>query len=222
MCACSTPSSARRLRRHRRCARRDLSYRLGAPGRHLVQNSLAVLAAVKLAGADLAPAARALAELAGPGRARRAHHHRRPDRGRIAIIDESYNANPASMRAALAILGLTPRSEFKRRVAVLGDMLGTRPGGRQSPPGARRVIDETGVDVVFACGELMGGLFQALPASRQGAYAKTAEELEPMLLARSDPGTRSWSKARSAAAWAAGRSPEAPFRQRKRAGLSRA
>ena len=105
-----------------------VSYRLGAPGRHLVQNSLAVLAAVKLAGADLARAARALEDLhAGAGRGARIL----VDGGRMAIIDESYNANPASVRAALATLGLTPRNEFKRRIAVLGDMLELGPeGGR--------------------------------------------------------------------------------------------
>src|SRR5262249_41029058 len=99
-----------------------ISYLLGAPGRHLVQNSLAVLTAVKFAGADLDLAARALAHLqAQAGRGARILLGSK--NRRIALIDESYNANPASMRAALATLGLTPRSEFRRRVAVLGDML---------------------------------------------------------------------------------------------------
>ena len=98
-----------------------IAYRLGAPGRHLVQNSLAVLAAAKLAGADLASAAGALAGLeAQAGRGRRNVIATKPP---IAIVDESYNANPASMRAALATLGLIPRGEYRRRVAVLGDML---------------------------------------------------------------------------------------------------
>ena len=95
-------------------------YRLGAPGRHLVQNSLAVLAAVKVAGADLARAAGALDGLrAQPGRGGRTIIDGKD--GRVAIIDESYNANPASMRAALATFGLTPRTDFTRRVAVLGE-----------------------------------------------------------------------------------------------------
>ena len=115
-----------------------VSYRLGAPGRHLVQNSLAVLAAAKLAGADLAQAAAALAGLeAQAGRGARTLIE--GPRGRIAIIDESYNANPASMRAALATLGLTPRNEFARRVAVLGDMLELGARGPKSAPGPRRV-----------------------------------------------------------------------------------
>ena len=121
--------------------------------------------------------------------------------GGIAIIDESYNANPASMRAALATLGLTPRIKFTRRVAVLGDMLELGPEGPKLHQELAEFIDGAGIDVVFACGELMGTLYGALPQSRQGAYAKTAEELQPKLLGAVGPGMRSWSKARWAAAW---------------------
>jgi UDP-N-acetylmuramoyl-tripeptide--D-alanyl-D-alanine ligase len=164
-----------------------LSYRLGAPGRHLVQNSLAVLAAMKLAGADLKRAAAALEGLqAQAGRGARTLIE--GPRGRIAIIDESYNANPASMRAALATLGLTPRNEFTRRVAVLGDMLELGPEGAKLHQDLAEFIDGARVDVVFACGELMGSLYGVLPASRQGAYAKTAEELQPKLLDAVGPG----------------------------------
>ncbi len=164
-----------------------IDYSLGAPGRHLVQNSLAVLAAVKIAGADLALAARSLSGLqAQAGRGGRILIDGKD--GRIAIIDESYNANPASMRAALSILGLTPRSEFSRRVAVLGDMLELGPEGQKLHEGLAESIDGAGVDVVFACGELMGSLYRALPAGRRGAYAKTAEELAPRLVEGVGPG----------------------------------
>ena len=164
-----------------------VDYRLGAAGRHLVQNSIAVLAAVKIAGADLELAASALAGLhAQAGRGARTLLGSQ-DR-RIAIIDESYNANPASMRAALATLGLNPRSEFGRRVAVLGDMLELGPEGQKLHEGLADCIDEAGVDVVFACGELMGSLYQALPANRRGAYAKTSEELAPQLVEAVAPG----------------------------------
>jgi UDP-N-acetylmuramoyl-tripeptide--D-alanyl-D-alanine ligase len=164
-----------------------INYRLGAPGRHLVQNSLAVLAAVKLVGADLDLAAGSLSGLhAQAGRGARTLIAGK--NGRVAIIDESYNANPASMRAALATLGLTPRAEFGRRVAVLGDMLELGPEGQRLHEGLAEFIDGAGVDVVFACGELMGSLYQALPASRQGAYAKTAEELAPRLVGAVGPG----------------------------------
>ena len=86
------------------------------------------------------------------------------------------------MRAALATLGLTPRQEFKRRVAVLGDMLELGPEWSKLHQELAEFIDGAGVDVVFACGELMRRCIEALPASRRGAYAKTAEQLAPMLL----------------------------------------
>jgi UDP-N-acetylmuramoyl-tripeptide--D-alanyl-D-alanine ligase len=159
-----------------------VSYRIGAPGRHLVQNSLAVLAAAKLAGADLELGARALdAWRAEAGRGQRSIVD--SAKGRIAIIDESYNANPASMRAALATLGLTPRTEFKRRIAVLGDMLELGQEGERLHLELAPHIDAAGVDVVFASGKLMGSLYRALPVSRQGGYAPTAEQLAPLLLA---------------------------------------
>jgi UDP-N-acetylmuramoyl-tripeptide--D-alanyl-D-alanine ligase len=163
-----------------------IAYRLGAPGRHLVQNSLAVLAAAKLACADLPSAADALAGLeAQAGRGRRNVIATKPP---IAIVDESYNANPASMRAALATLGLIPRGEYRRRVAVLGDMLELGPDGPGLHQELAEFIDGAGVDVVFACGELMGSLYEALPTSRRGAYAKTSEELGPKLLEAVGPG----------------------------------
>lgn len=164
-----------------------VAYRLGAPGRHLVQNSLAVLAAAKRAGADLARAASALAALS-PGAGRGARTVLETGAGRLAIIDESYNANPASMRAALATLGLTPRAAFKRRIAVLGDMLELGPDGPRLHAELADAVDAAGVDVVFACGELMRGLYEALPAARRGAYAKTSEELAPKLVEAVGPG----------------------------------
>jgi len=164
-----------------------VEYRFGAPGRHLVQNSLAVLAAVKVAGANLGLAAEALGGLhAQAGRGERLVIE--GSGGRIAVVDESYNANPASMRAALATLGLTPRSAYKRRVAVLGDMLELGSEGPRLHRELADAVDGSGVDVVFACGELMASLYEALPASRQGAYAKTAEDLGPRLVEAVGPG----------------------------------
>ena len=82
----------------------DVTYKLGAPGRHLVLNSLAVLAAVALAGADLRwPRWRWRRLQPATGRGARITLDRRD--GTALLIDESYNANPASMRAALALLG---------------------------------------------------------------------------------------------------------------------
>ena len=164
-----------------------LTYRVGAPGRHVVQNTLGVLAAVKLAGADLKAAADALGALQPPaGRGQRFVIS--TERGPVCIVDESYNANPASMRAALATLGLTPRSEYKRRVAVLGDMLELGTEGPRLHKELAEAVDAAGIDVVFASGTDMASLFEAVPKERRGAYAKTSEELAPVLLSSVQPG----------------------------------
>jgi UDP-N-acetylmuramoyl-tripeptide--D-alanyl-D-alanine ligase len=164
-----------------------VTYRLGSPGTHFVWNSLAVLAAVKLADADIKAAARALSSWrAQTGRGERILIAGKD--GRITIVDESYNANPASMRAALATLGLTPREEFGRRVAVLGDMLELGGLGPKLHQELAEAVDAADVDVVFACGEMMRGLYEALPRSRRGAYAKTSEQLTPLLTSGVRPG----------------------------------
>ena len=105
-----------------------MTYKLGAPGRHLVLNSLAVLAAASLAGADLALAALALTNLK-PAAGRGTRIGLRLPGGRALLIDESYNANPASMAAAIALLGQAPIGPQGRRIAVLGDMLELGPQG---------------------------------------------------------------------------------------------
>lgn len=164
-----------------------LTYRVGAPGRHVVQNTLAVLAAAKLAGADLDAAAEALGAVQAPaGRGQR--FVTSMERGPVCIVDESYNANPASVRAALATLGLTPRSEYKRRIAVLGDMLELGEESRRLHRELAEAVDAAGIDVVFACGADMASLFEALPHNRKGAYAETSEALAPSLLSSVQPG----------------------------------
>ncbi|MHA1517366.1 MAG: UDP-N-acetylmuramoylalanyl-D-glutamyl-2,6-diaminopimelate--D-alanyl-D-alanine ligase [Alphaproteobacteria bacterium] len=164
-----------------------VDYRLRAPGRHLVQNSLAVLAAVKLAGADIAKAAEALG-VVQPEAGRGERRVIETKAGLVAIVDESYNANPASLRAALSTLSLVPRNAYKRRVAVLGDMLELGAEGPKLHAALAEAIDEAGVDVVFACGELMEALFEVLPAQRRGAYAPSSEALAPKLLEGVRPG----------------------------------
>lgn len=97
---------------------RRLCFSIGNPGRHWVSNALAVIATCDALGADLGAAGLALAELEGlPGRGQR--HVLEVEGGEVLLIDESYNANPASMRAALAQLGAV---DAERRIAVLGAM----------------------------------------------------------------------------------------------------
>jgi UDP-N-acetylmuramoyl-tripeptide--D-alanyl-D-alanine ligase len=157
-----------------------LTYRLGAPGRHLAMNSLAVLLAAKAFGVDLEAAARALASFsAGPGRGQRLTLEAQD--GPYALIDESYNANPASMRAALALAGALPLSGNGRRFAVLGDMLelGESAGAMHAELAADIVANK--IDLVFAAGPLMKRLFMALPGELQGAWRESVGELEPIV-----------------------------------------
>ena len=158
-----------------------LTYKIGAPGRHLVHNSLAVLASAVLVGADLALAALALSEFQpASGRGTRLEVEL-PD-GTALLIDESYNANPASMAASLALLGQTQIGPRGRRIAVLGDMLELGPRGRALHRGLVEPVLANSVDLVFCCGPLMKALWQALPAGRRGGYAEDSGALEPQVL----------------------------------------
>ena len=159
----------------------ELTYKIGAPGRHLVHNSLAVLAAAVQVGADLALAALALADFK-PASGRGAAFEIDLPGGPATVIDESYNANPASMAAALALLGQRPVGARGRRIAVLGDMLELGPRGRALHRGLLAPVDANAIDLVFCCGPLMRALWRALPASRRGGYAEDSAALEPQVL----------------------------------------
>jgi UDP-N-acetylmuramoyl-tripeptide--D-alanyl-D-alanine ligase len=159
----------------------ELTYKIGAPGRHLVGNSLAVLAAVVLAGADLALAALALAELK-PVSGRGAPIEIELAGGPACVLDESYNANPASVAAALALLGQVQIGPRGRRIAVLGDMLELGPRGPAMHRGLLAAVLANAVDLVFCCGPLMRNLWKALPASRRGGYAEDSTALEAHVL----------------------------------------
>ena len=165
----------------------DVTYKLGAPGRHLLLNSLAVLATVSLVGADLALAALALAKLQ-PATGRGSRITLAMPDGTALLIDESYNANPASMRAALALLGQAEIGARGRRIAVLGDMLELGPRGADLHRELADAVPANGVDLVFCCGPLMRALWEALPSNRRGGYSETSTTLEPHVLAAIQPG----------------------------------
>jgi UDP-N-acetylmuramoyl-tripeptide--D-alanyl-D-alanine ligase len=161
----------------------DVTYKLGAPGRHLVMNSLAVLAAASLAGADLALAALALAELEPPsGRGQRIALSL-PGGGSALLIDESYNANPASMAAAINVLGQAAIGPRGRRIAVLGDMLELGRTGPSLHGGLAEAVRANGIDLVYCCGPLMRNLWDALSAGKRGGYAESSADLESQVVA---------------------------------------
>jgi len=158
-----------------------VTYKLGAPGRHLVLNSLAVLAAASLVGADLALASLALGNLK-PASGRGARSVLTVPGGTALLIDESYNANPASMRAAIALLGQAQLGKRGRRMAVLGDMLDLGSSGAEMHRALAEAIETAGIDVVFCSGPLIRALWEALPSRVRGGYAETAAGLEPMVI----------------------------------------
>jgi UDP-N-acetylmuramoyl-tripeptide--D-alanyl-D-alanine ligase len=102
--------------------------------------------------------------------------------GAVLLIDESYNANPTSMRAALALLGQVPTKRLGRRIAVLGDMLELGPDGAALHAELCGAVQQNAIDLVFCAGSLMKSLWEALPSERRGGYAETSAALEPQIL----------------------------------------
>lgn len=164
-----------------------LSYTVGAPGRHWAQNSLAVLAAVSALGLDPARAAAALIDMTPPkGRGQR-HRVALPE-GAFTLVDESYNANPTSVEAALAALAGARPEGTGRRVAVLGDMLELGPAAADMHAALSQEVVARGIDVVYTAGPLMAHLHDALPPGRRGAHAADSARLASTVAGAVRPG----------------------------------
>jgi UDP-N-acetylmuramoyl-tripeptide--D-alanyl-D-alanine ligase len=164
-----------------------LIYKLGMPGAHMALNSLAVLAAVKLMGADLARASLALA-VAEASKGRGVQQYFKIDGGSFLLIDESYNANPVSMAAALALLSRAKLGKGGRRIAVLGDMLELGAHGPSLHEGLAKELDANQVNALYAVGPLMTNLWDKTPESMRGAYAVNSADLRDGLLDSVQPG----------------------------------
>jgi UDP-N-acetylmuramoyl-tripeptide--D-alanyl-D-alanine ligase len=150
---------------------RTIHFRVNAPGAHMVSNALAALTAVNALGIDGADALAAFRPLAGRGL-------KRVLPGGVTLLDESYNANGASVRAALAVLRTMPG----RRIAVLGDMLELGSHGPAEHAGLAADV-EASADLLFTCGDLMRSLFDAVPPPLRVAHAATSAALAPVVAA---------------------------------------
>ena len=157
---------------------------MASPARHIAENLTAVLGAAHLVGADVAASAAALSSWR-PSRGRGARLQAGlPTGGRVTVLDESYNANPVAMEAAIAVLGSTVPAGQGRRIAVLGDMLEL---GAQAPAlhaGLAELLARAGADRVFMLGEAMKALDDALDGRLGCEWHESLVELEASLLAQ--------------------------------------
>ncbi len=155
---------------------RELSFVLGAPGVHMVENALGALLAAEALGADLDACAAAL-ERFSPQQGRGARFSITTPDGPAIIIDESYNANPASMRAALKLLAAAKPGPKGRRIAVIGDMLELGPKAKAMHAELAADLSASRVDLLFGAGPLTRALYDAAPASMRAAWAERSNEL---------------------------------------------
>jgi UDP-N-acetylmuramoyl-tripeptide--D-alanyl-D-alanine ligase len=140
-------------------------------------NAIAALLAARELGADVARGADELANFAAlKGRGARFLA------GGVEVIDESYNANPASMAAAIELLSKATPQRGGRRIAALGDMRELGPDSPSLHKALARNLAAARADLVFLCGPNMRALWDALPAKNRGIYAETSSELVPEMM----------------------------------------
>jgi UDP-N-acetylmuramoyl-tripeptide--D-alanyl-D-alanine ligase len=148
---------------------RRIEYRLGAAGEHWVLNSIAALAVVEALGADVEQAAASLAGVsASPGRG--ARRFLKFGNGTVELLDESYNANPMSVRAMLAILARTEPAKGGRRLLALGDMRELGEGADAFHAGLADAVAASGATQVFLCGPHMEALWRKLEPAQRGVH----------------------------------------------------
>ena len=143
----------------------------------LLAQGLAVLGAVDALGASTLQAVQTLQNLM-PTNGRGYTQKINLDNKEITLIDDAYNANPASMKAGLESLSFYT----KRKIAVLGDMLELGEEGQKRHLDLLDILLHNGVEKVFAVGKLMRPVFELLPEQQQGAWCETVEQMMPVLL----------------------------------------
>ena len=162
-----------------------LEFPIVQSGFHWGPNSMAVLLMLEALGVGLDHSLAALGTFE-PLEGRGAERVIRLAGGDFTLIDESYNANPISMTAAFATLGA--RKTKGRRIVALTDMLELGAGGPGFHAALAEPLDHAGIDLVFCAGPLMKSLWDALPPTRRGGYAESADALAPQVARAAEPG----------------------------------
>ena len=174
-----------------------LLFKVGAVGRHFAMNGLGALAAAEAMGADLALAAQSLGRWSpyqGRGAREVIHLDVADARMTLELIDDSYNANPTSLAAALDVLAAAEvtndigRVSKGRRIAFLGDMKELGPKGADMHSDLADLDAMANIDTVHCIGPLMKHLHDALPGEKQGLWADTSTEMEAQVARHLDSG----------------------------------
>ncbi|MCE9506872.1 MAG: UDP-N-acetylmuramoylalanyl-D-glutamyl-2,6-diaminopimelate--D-alanyl-D-alanine ligase [Alphaproteobacteria bacterium] len=166
-----------------------IKYKLNIPGKHIAMNSLGVFTIVKAAGGNLAAAAEALRNsMPVEGRGNRILVTIAEGQPPLTIINESYNANPASMLAAFKVFEMAVPPAGGRRIAVLGDMLELGRDGPRLHAELANPLLKAKTDLVFCCGAQMDALYHVLPPDWRGAHTKDSQELAKQVAAAVGPG----------------------------------
>ena len=164
---------------------RELTFTISQRGEHWVSNALAVLAAVEAVGADVAVAGLALSDMGGlKGRGER--HLVEVEGGEVLLIDESYNANPASMAATLKSLGIEP--DVKRRIAVLGTMRELGEHSDELHAGLAPAVLDAHVDRLILIGDEMRPLAEAVVGKVNLDLVRSVDEATDALMRLLQPG----------------------------------
>lgn len=165
----------------------DVAYRVAVPGTHWAMNTLGVLAVAATMELDLDAATETFARLTPP-KGRGSRIELSIPGGALTLIDESYNASPVAVAAAIDVLGMTTPGDGGRRIAVLGDMLELGDQAQAMHSALAEPLLENEIDTVFTAGPTMASLFDALPRGRRGGHAETSDHLAPFVTAAVKPG----------------------------------
>ena len=166
----------------------DVKYRLDVPGEHMALNSVAVMAVSELVGADRDKSTDAMSKVVPADRRGVRYTIGGSGAMGITVIDETYNANPASVEASLKVLGSFDGVKTKRRIAVLGDMLELGRQSKKLHEGLAGPIAAAKADLVFLAGPEMEALAKILPNERLGGHFFETDKLQEALRIVLKPG----------------------------------